>query len=84
MDKLEQLQQQIFDIFSDRFEMKLEDPTLDLLETGIVDSVKIVELVLELEQRFGVSLPFEDLEIEDFQTVAKLAQCVARTAPAAA
>ena len=84
MDKLGKLQQQIFDIFGDRFEMKISDPHLDLLESGIVDSVKIVELVLELEQRFGVSLPFEDLEIEDFQSVAKLAACVARTAPAAA
>jgi acyl carrier protein len=47
-----------------------------------VDSVKIVELVLELEQRFGVSLPFEELEIEDFRTVPRLAERIARTTPA--
>jgi D-alanine--poly(phosphoribitol) ligase subunit 2 len=83
VDKLERLQQQITAIFAERFETKLEPRELDLLETGIVDSVRIVELVLELEQRFGVSLPFEQLEIEDFRTVPRLAERIARTAPAA-
>jgi acyl carrier protein len=41
-----------------------------------------VELVLEIEQRFGVSLPFEALEIEDFRTVPRLAERIARTTPA--
>ena len=53
----------------------------DLLETGIVDSVRIVERVLELEQRFGVHLPFEELEIEDFRTVPRLAERIARNTP---
>lgn len=83
-DKQAQLQQQIADIFAGRFEMTLESDDVDLLESGIVDSVKIVELVLELEQRFGVSLPFEDLEIEDFRTVPRLAERIARTLPTAA
>ncbi len=84
MEKLDKLQQQIVAIFAERFETKLPSEDIDLLETGLVDSVKIVELVLEIEARFGVSLPFEDLEIEDFRTVPKLAECIARTAPAAA
>ena len=82
MEKLEQLQQQIADIFAERFETKLESDDVDLLERGIVDSVRIVELVLEIEQRFGVSLPFEELEIEDFRTVLRLAERISRTTPA--
>ena len=77
-----QLQQQIIEIFSERFDAKL-DSEVDLLETGIVDSVKIVELVLEIEQRFGVSLPFEELEIDDFRTVLRLAERISRTVRAA-
>ena len=83
-DKQQQLQRQIADIFAGRFETRLESDDMDLLESGVVDSVKIVELVLELEQRFGVSLPFEELEIEDFRTVPKLAERIARTLPASA
>ena len=84
MDPLDRLQRQITDIFAERFETRLESPQVDLLETGLVDSVKIVELVLEIEQRFGVSLPFEELEIEDFRTVSRLAERIARTTRAVA
>jgi acyl carrier protein len=77
----EQLQQDITAIFLERFDVRLPAPDADLLDSGLVDSVKIVELVLELEQRFGVTLPFEDLEIEDFRTVPRLAECVARALP---
>jgi D-alanine--poly(phosphoribitol) ligase subunit 2 len=83
-DRRQRLQQQIAEIFAGRFETKLESDDMDLLESGIVDSVKIVELVLELEQRFGVSLPFEELEIEDFRTVPRLAERIERTLPAVA
>jgi D-alanine--poly(phosphoribitol) ligase subunit 2 len=78
-----QLQQQIIEIFSERFETRLGSDEVDLLETGIVDSVKIVELVLEIEQRFGISLPFEELEIDDFRTVLRLAARISRTVGAA-
>jgi D-alanine--poly(phosphoribitol) ligase subunit 2 len=84
MSTREDLEQQITEIFAGRFETRLESDDVDLLETGIVDSVRIVELVLEIEQRFGVSLPFEELEIEDFRTVPRLADRIARTLPAVA
>ena len=82
MQTLDKLQQEITDIVAGRFETKLDSLDVDLLESGIVDSVRIVELVLEIEQRFGVSLPFETLEIEDFRTVPRLAERIARTTPA--
>lgn len=83
MDRLSKLQREIATIFVERFDTRIPSHDVDLLETGLVDSVKIVELVLELEQRFGVSLPFEELEIEDFRTVPRLAERIARTTPAA-
>jgi D-alanine--poly(phosphoribitol) ligase subunit 2 len=83
VERLEQLQQEIIAIFAERFDTRIPAHDVDLLDTGLVDSVRIVELVIELEQRFGVSLPFEELEIEDFRTVPRLAECIARTSPGA-
>jgi D-alanine--poly(phosphoribitol) ligase subunit 2 len=77
-----QLKQQIIEIFNERFETRLDSDEVDLLETGLVDSVRIVELVLAIEQRFGISLPFEELEIDDFRSVPKLVERIARTRPA--
>lgn len=53
-------------------------PDIDLLETGLVDSIGLVELILELEERFGVSLPMEDLEIDDFRSVYRIADLIVR------
>ena len=83
MPDLENVRRKILEIFVERFDTRIASAEVDLLEERLVDSLKIVDLVLELEQRFGVELVFEDLEIEDFRTIAPLAERVRRTSPAA-
>jgi acyl carrier protein len=83
MCDLEPVKRQILEIFLERFDTRIASVESDLLEGRLVDSLRIVDLVLELEQRFGVSLDFDELEIEDFRTVSRLAERVA-TASAAA
>ena len=79
MDELERLEAGIIQIFASCFDTRLTSAEVDLLEERLVDSVKLVDLVLQIEQRFGVALAFEELEIEDFRTVARLAERIART-----
>ena len=78
VDARRSVQQEITRILLERFHVRLESAKIDLLETKVLDSVRIVDLVLELEQRFGVELPFEELEIEDFRTVGGLAERILR------
>jgi len=77
-----ELMGEIRGVFAEKWAIEVDSPTLDLLDTGVVDSVMLVELLLELEQRFAVSLPLETLEIEDFRSVARIADLVARMRPA--
>jgi acyl carrier protein len=84
MSDLEPVRRKILEIFLECFDTQIASADVDLLEGRLVDSLKIVDLVLQLEQRFGVSLVFEELEIEDFRTVARLAERVQQTALAAA
>jgi len=81
--EMDRLQKGIIEIFARCFDTRIASVDVDLIEARLVDSVKLVDLVLELEQHFGVALPFEELEIEDFRTAARLAACIARQ-PAAA
>ena len=53
---------------------------IDLFETGLVDSIGLVELILELENRFGISLPMENLEFDDLRTVHRIADLIVRYA----
>ena len=82
MQELERVRAGIFEIFVECLDMRVASDQVDLLEGRLVDSVKLVDLVLRIEERFGVMLPFEDLEIEDFRTVSRLAARIVRPAPA--
>ena len=82
MQDLEKLRRGILDIFIERFDTRLASDQVDLIEERLVDSVRLVDLVLEIEQRFGVTLAFEELEIEDFRTVSCIAERIARSTPA--
>ena len=41
----------------------------DLLNTGILDSLGILQLVTFVEERFGTQVPDEDVVFENFHTV---------------
>lgn len=49
----------------------------DLLEAGL-DSMGIMRLVIFVEEEFGVTLPDDELEPENLQTLNKLASWIKR------
>lgn len=49
------------------------EPTDSLWEEKILDSITIVELVVELENEFDVKVPFNEIKIDNFETVQKIA-----------
>jgi acyl carrier protein len=53
--------------------LSLEEP---LLETGVLDSLGILDVVEFLECNFGVRFEDEDLTPENFETISRLAQFV--------
>lgn len=66
----------------ERFGLEPASAEANLIEEGILDSMMFVDLVLFIEERFGVVAELEDLEIEHFATVARMARFVAaRAAP---
>jgi acyl carrier protein len=50
----------------------------DLLGTGLLDSLALVELLAELEETFGVSISTDDLELENFRSIDSIAGFVSR------
>lgn len=55
----------------------------DLIEDGLLDSLKIVELLMELENRFLLTIPLEDLEVDIFRSVASIARLIAHLSASA-
>jgi acyl carrier protein len=48
----------------------------DLLESGRVDSLALVELIYAIEEEFDVELQLEQLDAEQFRTVRSIAALV--------
>jgi D-alanine--poly(phosphoribitol) ligase subunit 2 len=56
-------------VLRDHLKVVVESPDTDMLESGLVDSIGLVELILQLEDRFEVALPMDALEIDDFRSI---------------
>lgn len=54
------------------------DVKTDLFEAGLMDSLALVNLMMELEDAFDISIPVEDLEIEDYRSIESISRMVKR------
>lgn len=48
------------------------EPSDSLWQEKVLDSITIVELVVELENEFNVSIPFNEIVEEHFETVERI------------
>ena len=72
------MQDQIRKLFADKLDVDVPSHETYLIESQVMDSLRFVELLLHIEGHFGVSIGLEDLEIDDFRTVATIAKAVGR------
>lgn len=65
----------------DNLHIEVPSADTDLFETGMLDSLQLVELLLQLEQRFDFKLKLDEIDLDDLRTLARIARLVAaRTA----
>jgi len=58
--------------------VNVESADTDLLATGLLDSLRLIDLLTQLEQRFKVRFDYQSLEFDDLRSPAMLAALVAR------
>jgi D-alanine--poly(phosphoribitol) ligase subunit 2 len=67
------LPERIDAIIRDALSVDVPSHDTDLIETGLLDSLALVSLLAELEQALGVELPLDELEVDDFRSVDRIA-----------
>lgn len=72
------LQRELIELFQTALNVDVPSPDTDLIATGRLDSMAMVELLLNLERRFGIVVDMRDLAIQDLRSVDAIAQFVAR------
>jgi methoxymalonate biosynthesis acyl carrier protein len=75
--------QRLGTVFVESLHIEAPSEDTDLFETGILDSFQLVELLLQIEQRFGFQIRIDDIDLDDLRTLARIARLVARAAEAA-
>jgi D-alanine--poly(phosphoribitol) ligase subunit 2 len=82
MSDVATLRQRLVALFADDLKVDIPSVDTDLFETGVLDSLAFVELLLRLEQEFDVKSSMEDMDVDNFRSIVRIADFVmARTVP---
>ena len=68
------MEQEIIEMLSQINPYEEVTETTLLLDEGILDSLALLLLISELEKKYAIQIPFEKLQLEDFQTVQTIVQ----------
>jgi acyl carrier protein len=63
-------------ILARRLGVALPGPDADLIDGGLIDSLTLVELLFELEREFELQFSLDDLDVETFRSVDRIAAFV--------
>jgi D-alanine--poly(phosphoribitol) ligase subunit 2 len=76
------LESRVQRIFAEYLDLDIDVDT-EVIETGIIDSIAFVQLLFALENEFGVKVGVASLDLEDFASVARIAQFLSAATEAA-
>ena len=71
---------EIHELFANSLSIEVPSPDANLYKAGILDSMVLVQLIMLLEDHFGLSLSLDDLDVDAFGTTAGIAQLVRQSA----
>ena len=67
---------QISRLMLERVHIEVPTADTDLMELGLLDSLTLVELMASLEEEFGIHISFDEIELDNFRSVARMAEFV--------
>jgi acyl carrier protein len=65
------IHQKLTELFAKKLNLEVSSVDTDVVETGLLDSLALVELLAQLEETFGISVSTDDLELENFRSIAR-------------
>ena len=76
MSDVNRLRERVAAIFSGALHLEVPSCDTDLFESGVLDSLAFVELLLRLEREFGVTTSVDDLDVATFRSISTIADFV--------
>lgn len=67
----------VHEVFTDTLGVRVPDDDTDVIATGLLDSLGIAELLLTLEEHFGITIDMATLDLDDVRSVGSITALVA-------
>lgn len=64
-------------VFRDRLFIEVPAADTDLIDSGLLDSLQLVQLLLHVEQDFGYRIPLDEIDLDDLRSLERLARVIA-------
>lgn len=75
------LERKVEKIILSELHVEVPDTETDIIDTGLVDSLGFVRLLSVLEREFQLQIDLDQLDLDDFRTVASIAGFLERRRP---
>ena len=73
----DEIQPGVMAIMTGPLQLEVESPELDMIDAGILDSLTLVQLLVELERTFEITVDLQTVELDSLRTVSSIARLVA-------
>jgi acyl carrier protein len=67
-------------LFDEALHIEVPSPDTDLIDSGLLDSLQLVQLLLQIEERMGKRIPLDEVQLDDLRSVSRLAALIAQRA----
>jgi acyl carrier protein len=64
----------ILALIRDRLNIDVADVDVDMIETGVLDSIALVALITAIEDALSCELPLDDFDIENFRSARRITE----------
>ncbi len=75
------LKTRVLKVLEKSLQIKLSDTNINLVETGMLDSLSLIEFIVALENEFSIDVSFDDLDLNRFKTINEIALQVTNSKP---
>ena len=65
-------------LFDEALHIEVPSPDTDLIDSGLLDSLQLVQLLLQIEERMGTRIPLDEVQLDDLRSVSRLAGLIAQ------
>jgi acyl carrier protein len=64
-------------LFRDKLFIDVPSAETDLIDSGLLDSLQLVQLLVQIESELGLRLPLDEIDLDDLRSLERLARVIA-------